>query len=68
MMSFIVEAQSAVKELNMFLELDSLDEIKNKLDKIYKVMIPCTMIPNFDHVKDQILTSQEVPSMKSLTT
>jgi len=67
-MSFIVEAQSAVKELNMFLELDSLDEIKNKLDKIYKVMIPCTMIPNFDHVKDQILTSQEVPSMKSLTT
>jgi len=33
------EAQSVVEELEMFLEVESLDEIKKKLDKFYMVMI-----------------------------
>lgn len=33
MVSFMNEAQYVVEELKMFLEVESLDEIKNKLDK-----------------------------------
>jgi len=54
MMSFIVEAQSTVEELKMFMEVDSLDEIRKMLDKFYLVMILCTMNPDFDHVRDEI--------------
>jgi len=32
----------------IFLEVDSLEEIKNKLDKFYMVMILYTMNPDFD--------------------
>jgi len=39
MVNFMAEAQSAVEELKMFLEVDSLEEIKSKLDKHYMVMI-----------------------------
>jgi len=35
MVTFMNEAQSAVEELRMFLEVDSLDEMKKKLDKYY---------------------------------
>ena len=52
----------------MFLEVDSLDEIKKKLDKYYKVMILCAIHPDFNHIKDQLLTSHEVPSMDTLIT
>jgi len=55
MISFIVEAQSVVEELNMLLEIDSLDEIKKKLDKFYTVMILRAMNWDFYHVRDQIL-------------
>jgi len=62
MTSFIVQAQSAPEELKMFLEVDSLEEIK-RLDKSYLVMILRLMHPNFDRVWHQILTSQEIPSI-----
>jgi len=35
--SSIIEAQSTVEELKMFLEVDNLEEIKKKLDKFYMV-------------------------------
>jgi len=57
MISFIAEAQLVVEELMVFMEVGSLDEIKKKLDKFYMVI---------DHVKDQILTGQEVPSVENL--
>jgi len=33
MISFMNEAQSVMEELQIFLEVDSLDEMKKKLDK-----------------------------------
>jgi len=39
MRSIIAEAQSAVDELKMFLEVDLFEEKKKKLDKFYMVMI-----------------------------
>jgi len=35
MMSFIAEAQSSVEELKMFLEVDSLEEIKRSWINLY---------------------------------
>jgi len=49
----------------MFLEVDSLDDIKKKFDM---VMIFRAMNPNFDHVRDHILIGQEVHCMENLTT
>ncbi|XP_047153790.1 uncharacterized protein LOC124825249 [Vigna umbellata] len=68
MVSFMAEAQSAVEELRMFLEADPLKDIKKKLDKFYMVLILRALHPDFDHLKDQLLTSHEVPSMETLTT
>lgn len=44
--------ESAPEELNMFLEVDSLEEIK-RLDKSYSVTILRLMLPDFDHVWDK---------------
>ena len=65
MISFMNEAQSVVEDLRIFLEIDASDELK-KLDKYYMVMILRAIHPNFNHIKDQILTSHEVPSMDTL--
>jgi len=66
MISFMNDAQSVVEELRMFLEVDSLDEIKKKHDKYYMVMILRAIHPDFNHIQDQLLTSHEVPSMDTL--
>ena len=50
MISFMNDAQAAVEELQMFLEVDSLDEMKKKLDKYYMVMILRAIHPNFNHI------------------
>ena len=68
MISFMNEAQSTVKELRMFLEVDSLNEMKKKLDKYYMVMILRVIHLDFNHIRDQLLTSHEVPSMDTLIT
>lgn len=47
----------------MFLEVESLDEIKKELDKYCMVMIFRALHRNFDHIRDQLLTCYEVPSM-----
>jgi len=65
MISFMNEAQSVVEELQMFLEVDASDEMK-KLDKYYMVMILRAIHPDFNHIRDQLLTSLEVPSMDIL--
>jgi len=39
MISFMNGAQAVVEELRMFLEVDSLDEMKKKLDKYYMVTL-----------------------------
>ncbi|BAT85812.1 hypothetical protein VIGAN_04340200, partial [Vigna angularis var. angularis] len=68
MVSFMAEAQSAIEELMMFLEANPLEDIKKKLDKFYMVLMLRALHPNFDHLRDQLLTSHEVPSMETLTT
>jgi len=66
MISFMNDAQAAVEELRMFLEVDSLDEMKKKLNKYYMVMILRAIHLDFNHIRDQLLTSHEVPSMNTL--
>jgi len=61
MTSFIAKHQFDVEELKMFLKANSREEIKQKLDKLYMVMIIHAINPNFDNIQDQILTIQEVP-------
>ncbi|XP_052725507.1 uncharacterized protein LOC128194304 [Vigna angularis] len=68
MVSFMTEAQAAVEELRMFLEVESSEDIKKKLDKYYMVMILRALHPDLNHIRDQLLTSHEVPSMEALTT
>ena len=60
MTSFVAQIQSTVEELNMLLDADSVEEMKRKLDNLYMVLALCAMNPDFDHIRDQILTSQEV--------
>jgi len=65
MISFMNEAQSAMEDLQMFLEVHVSNEMK-KLDKYYMVMIPRAIHPDFNYIRDQLLTSHEVPSMETL--
>jgi len=57
------EAQSVVRELKMLLEVESLDEIKKKMDKFYMVTILRAIYPDFEHVRDELLTRHEIPFM-----
>ena len=68
MISHMSEAQSAVQELKMFLEDDTVEGMKQKLDKLCMVLILRTLHPDFKAVRDQILTGHEIPSMDSLVT
>lgn len=43
----------------MFLEVESLKEIKKKLEKYYMVRILCALHLDFKHIRDQFLTSME---------
>ncbi|PIN09540.1 hypothetical protein CDL12_17878 [Handroanthus impetiginosus] len=68
MNSYVSEAQSAVEELKLFLEVDTVEEIKTKLNNLYLVLVLQGLYSDFDHVRDQILTSHAVPSMENLFT
>ena len=65
---FVVQFQSTVEELRMFLDAESVEEMKRKHDNLYMVLALRAMNPDFDHICDQVLTNQEVPSMESLLT
>lgn len=67
MVSFIAEAQSIAEKLKMFIEVKSLDDVMNKLDEYYMVMILCALHLDFYHIRDQLLTSHEVSSVDTLT-
>ncbi|KAL5181468.1 Serine/threonine-protein kinase SRK2E [Glycine soja] len=60
--------QSAVEELRMFLDAELVEEMRRKHDNLYMVLALRAMNPDFDHIRDQVLTNEEVPSMKSLLT
>lgn len=42
--------------------------MKKKLDNLYMVLVLRGMHSDFDHVRDQVLTGQEVPSLENLIT
>ena len=68
MTSFVAQFQSAVEELRMFLDAELVEEMRRKHDNLYMVLALRAMNPDFDHIRDQVLTNEEVPSMKSLLT
>jgi len=68
MVSHMIEARDAVEEVKRFLVADSLEELNKKLDRYYMVLILRHLHSNFDHVRDQILTSDQIPSMDDLIT
>ena len=68
MVAFVSKAQFAVEELKLSLEADKLENIKTKLDNLYMVLVLREMHPDFDHICDQVLTGQEVPSLENLIT
>ncbi|PIN01865.1 hypothetical protein CDL12_25630 [Handroanthus impetiginosus] len=68
MTSFVTNAQAAVEELKMFLQADSLQGIMSKLGNLYMALVLRPMHPDFEHVRDQILTGQEVPTIENLVT
>ena len=62
MLSSMSEAKSTIQELNMLLEVESLDENKKRFDKSYMVMILHAMHLNFEHVvRDQLVNRSRSP-------
>lgn len=49
----------------MFVEANSLEKVKKKLSKLYMILVLRCLNQDFDHVRGQILTSEEIPSMES---
>jgi len=47
---------------------DSLEDINKKLDKFYMVLILRSLQSTFDHVRDQLLPGDQIPSMDNLVT
>ena len=68
MIAHIGKARAVVEELKRFLVADSLEEVNRKLDKFYMVLILRSLHSDFDHVRDQVLAGDQVPSMDSLIT
>ncbi|XP_022632373.1 uncharacterized protein LOC111240830 [Vigna radiata var. radiata] len=68
MVAHIGKARAAVEELKNFFVADSLEGINKKLDKFYVVLILRSLHSHFDHVRDQMLAGDQVPSMDNLVT
>ncbi|RDX63152.1 hypothetical protein CR513_58450, partial [Mucuna pruriens] len=59
MVSHIAKARAATEELK---------ETTKRIDKLLMVLILRSLHPNYEHVRDQILSSEQIPSMNSLVT
>ncbi|KAL2332348.1 hypothetical protein Fmac_019929 [Flemingia macrophylla] len=68
MVSHVAQAQAALEELRMFLNADSVEGMKEKLDRFYMVLILRTLHSDFNHIRDQVLAGHEFSSMNSLIT
>ncbi|XP_052725745.1 uncharacterized protein LOC128194342 [Vigna angularis] len=68
MVSHIAKARAAVEELKNFFVADSLEGINKKLDKFYMVLILRSLHSDYDHVRDQVLAGDQIPSMDGLVT
>ena len=63
MIAHVGKARAAVEELRKFLVADSLEEVNRKLDKFYMVLILRSLHSDFDHVRDQVLAGDQIPSI-----
>lgn len=68
MVAYVSKAQSTIEGLKLSLEADKIEDIKKKLDNLYMVLVLRGMHSDFDHVRDQVITGQEVPSLENLIT
>lgn len=68
MVSYVVEAQAVVEKLKMFLEGDSMEEVRRKNNNLYMVMIPRGANQVFNHIHVQVLIAHDVPSVEDLVT
>lgn len=63
---FVLLRQAEVEDLKMFLQVVNHDGLLTKLDNLYVVLVLHVMHPKFEHVREQILSGQEVPTMENL--
>ena len=68
MIAHVGKTRVVMEELRKFLVVDSLEEVNRKLDKFYMVLILRSLHSDFDHVRDQVLAGDQVPSMDSFIT
>ncbi|WVY98722.1 hypothetical protein V8G54_030873 [Vigna mungo] len=68
MVAHLGKACAAIEELKNFFVADSLKGINKKLDEFYMVLILRSLHSDFDHVHDQILACDQVPTMDNLVT
>lgn len=66
MVSHMAKAIAAVEELKVFLVCDSAEKLKKRLDKLFMVLILQSFHSDYDHVHEQILSRDQIPSMNSL--
>ena len=62
----MAKAIAAVEELKVFLVCDSAEKLKKRLDKLFMVLILQSFHSDYDHVHEQILSRDQIPSMNSL--
>ncbi|RDY01360.1 hypothetical protein CR513_15325, partial [Mucuna pruriens] len=68
MMSHIAKVRAAAEEFKGLLVCNFVEETTKRIDKLLMVLILRSLYPNYEHVQDQILSSEQIPSMNSLVT
>ncbi|RDX86298.1 hypothetical protein CR513_32370, partial [Mucuna pruriens] len=68
MVSHIAKVGAAAKELKGLLVCNSVEETTKQIEKLLMVLILRSLHPDYEHVRDQILSSEQIPSMNSLVT
>ncbi|RDY08505.1 hypothetical protein CR513_07258, partial [Mucuna pruriens] len=68
MVSHIAKARTAAEELKGLLVCNSVEETTKRIDKLLMVLILRSLHPDYEHVRDQILSGEQIPSMNCLVT
>ncbi|RDX94492.1 hypothetical protein CR513_23111, partial [Mucuna pruriens] len=68
MVSHIAKARAVAKELKGLLVCNFVEEKTKRIYKLLMVLILQSLHSDYEHVRDQILSSEQIPSMNSLVT
>ncbi|RDX63454.1 hypothetical protein CR513_58118, partial [Mucuna pruriens] len=68
MVSHIAKDRAVVEELEGLFVCNSIGETTKRIDKLLMVLILRSLHPVYEHVRDQILSSEQIPFMNSLVT